>query len=59
MTEKNIIQVYLDLDNYNGCWNCKHDYGGICEVNYIGTVSVKGVSHCALKDWEFNKELLK
>lgn len=53
MSEK-IIQVYLDLENQNGCWNCKHDCGSVCEVNLIGTVSyLKGISHCALKDWEY------
>ena len=44
MTEK-IIQVYLDVENENGCWNCKHELGGICEVNLIGAVSyLKGMS---------------
>ena len=57
MTEKDIIQVYLDLNNGCGCWNCKHDKGSICEVNYIGTVGyVKGISHCGLKNWESNNE---
>ena len=55
MTEKDIIQVYLDLNNHCGCWNCKHDKGSICEVNYIGTVGyIKGISHCGLKNWESN-----
>lgn len=55
MTEKDIIQVYLDLNNDCGCWNCKHDKGSICEVNYIGTVGyVKRISHCGLKNWESN-----
>ena len=52
MTEK-IIQVYLDVENENGCWNCKHEIGGICEVNLIGAVSyLKGFDRT--KDWDFN-----
>lgn len=53
LDDKELIQVYLDLKNENGCWNCKHDWS-ICKINNIGTVGyVKGVSHCALKDWEY------
>lgn len=57
MTEKRFIQVYLDFENGNGCWNCKHDWT-ICEIHNIGSVGyVKGVSHCALKDWEFKSDV--
>lgn len=48
-----IIQVYLDLDSYNGCWNYQNSYGSICRVNNIGTIDyLIGISHCALKNWE-------
>ena len=55
MTKKRFIQVYLDLENHNGCWNCENDLS-ICTVHHIGTVGfVKGVSHCKLKDWKYKK----
>lgn len=55
MIEKRFVQVYLDLENENGCWNCENDWS-ICTVHHIGTVGfVKGVSHCALKDWKYKK----
>ena len=51
----NIIQVYLDLDSENGCWNCQNSDGSICKVNNIGTIDyLKGISHCGLRDWKFN-----
>lgn len=56
MTQKRFIQVWFDLDNQNGCWNCKNDWS-ICRVNNIGSVGyIRGISHCALKDWEYDKE---
>lgn len=57
MTAKRFIQVWLDLAAQNGCWNCKNDLD-ICKINYIGTVGyIRGISHCALKDWEFNGDI--
>lgn len=57
MTEKRFIQVWLDLDSDDGCWNCKHDLS-ICEIHNIGTVGyVKGISHCRLKDWEWKGDV--
>ena len=56
MTDERFIQVWLDLKNQNGCWNCKNDWS-ICTVNHIGTVGyIRGISHCALKDWEYDRE---
>lgn len=53
------IKVYLDLENFNGCWNCKHDRS-ICKIHNIGSVGyVKGISHCALENWEHDKDAIK
>lgn len=54
MTKKRFIQVWLDLDAQNGCWNCKNNLD-VCKINNIGTVGyIRGISHCALKDWEYD-----
>jgi hypothetical protein len=45
--------VYVDSDNGNGCKNCKHNIGSICEVMFMGTHDwLDGVSEFGLKHWE-------
>ena len=48
--------VYADADCGNGCHNCSHEKGGICEILSCGTHSyIKGVSECGLKYWELKE----
>lgn len=45
--------VYVDVDNENGCMNCKYDEGSICSILNCGTHDyLEGVSECGLKYWE-------
>lgn len=38
-----------------GCNNCKHDKGVICEIRLEGSHSwLDGVLECGLKNWELN-----
>ena len=49
--------VYVDVDNANGCMNCKYDKGSICSILYCGTHDyLEGVSECGLKYWECKDE---
>ena len=44
--------VYVDIDNENGCMNCKYDRGSICCILNCGTHDyLEGVSECGLKYW--------
>lgn len=57
---KRFIQVWLDLENNNGCWDCKHNLINYCEINNRGSVgNVKGISHCALRNWEYDRNKSK
>ena len=49
--------VYVDVDNGNGCMNCKYDIGSICSILDCGTHDyLEGVSECGLKYWECKDE---
>lgn len=49
--------VYVDVDNANGCMNCKYDEGSICSILDCGTHDyLEGVSECGLKYWEYKDE---
>ena len=49
--------VYVDVDNANGCMNCKYDKGSICSILNCGTHDyLEGVSECGLKYWECKDE---
>ena len=49
--------VYVDVDNANGCMNCKYDKGSICSILNCGTHDyLEGVSECGLKYWEYKDE---
>lgn len=49
--------VYVDVDNANGCMNCKYDKGSICSILDCGTHDyLDGVSECGLKYWEYKDE---
>ena len=49
--------VYVDVDNANGCMNCKYDIGSICSILDCGTHDyLEGVSECGLKYWECKDE---
>lgn len=49
--------VYVDVDNANGCMNCKYDEGSICSILNCGTHDyLEGVSECGLKYWEYKDE---
>ena len=48
-----VNSVFVDMDNGNGCYNCKWDSGGICEKLMKGSLGyIKEVSWCNLKHWE-------
>jgi hypothetical protein len=48
--------VFVNLDGEDGCWNCKHCYGGFCDVLENPIVSwIKEVSKCNLKKWELKE----
>lgn len=48
--------VFINLDSEDGCWNCKHCYGGFCEILKNPMVTwLKGVSKCNLKKWELKE----
>lgn len=45
--------VYVDVDNANGCMNCKYNISNICSILDCGTHDyLVGVSECGLKYWE-------
>ena len=49
--------VYVDVDNENGCMNCKYDEGSICSILNCGTHDyLEGVSECGLKYWECKED---
>ena len=49
--------VYVDVDNENGCMNCKYDEGSICSILNCGTHDyLEGVSECGLKYWEYKED---
>lgn len=49
--------VYVDVDNANGCMNCKYNEGSICSILDCGTHDyLEGVSECGLKYWEYKDE---
>ena len=49
MRQKIKHYVYVDVDNTNGCMNCKYDIGSICSIMNCGTHDyLEGVSECGL-----------
>ena len=48
--------VFVNLDGEDGCWNCKHCYGGFCDILENPIVNwIKEVSKCNLKKWELKE----